>query len=203
MKYFYAKQSSALAAHILLEEAGAHYEAVEVSIADGDHRTAAFLDVNPKGRIPALQTSEGIITENPAILEYIATTHPAACLMPQDRFSQAQARSLLGYICATVHVAFAHHKRGARWVSSDAALQDLKNKAPAELHTCAAHLESTLAFSPWALPHGFSLCDPYLYLIGGWMRGVGASLYDFPKLTAHAKAMESRPAVRAALEFYG
>ena len=109
LKLYYSKGSSAIAAHILLEEVGADYDAIEVSIAKGAHRNPEFLSRNPKGRIPVLQTPDGVITENPAILEYIATTHPDAGLLPKSAFEQAQARSLAAYLCATVHVAFAHH----------------------------------------------------------------------------------------------
>ena len=90
---YYSKASSAMPAHILLEEIGAPYKAIEVPIAQGAHQKEAYLAINPKGRVPALETPQGVITENPAILEYIAATHPEAGLLPDGPYAQAQARA--------------------------------------------------------------------------------------------------------------
>ena len=200
--YFFSAGSSSLAAHILLEEAGAIYRATEVSIPKGEHRSAEFLGRNPKGRIPALQTPDGMLTENPAILEYIAAKHPKAGLLPTGAFAQAQARSLAAYLCSTVHVAFAHFKRGNRWAKEDSAIREMKKHAAANLRDCATFLENDLPLSPWALAHGYSFCDPYLFLLGGWLRTTGATLKDMPKLSAHQKAMQARPATQRVLALH-
>lgn len=199
LKLYYSKGSSAIAAHILLEEVGADYDAIEVSIAKGAHRNPEFLSRNPKGRIPVLETPDGVITENPAILEYIATTHPDAGLLPKSAFEQAQARSLAAYLCATVHVAFAHHKRGARWAETTRALSEMRSLAPKNLRECAAYLEAELALSPWALGSKYSFCDPYLFLLDGWLRATGSDLSGLPRLSAHNQTMHARPAVQTVL----
>ncbi|MEX0280029.1 MAG: glutathione S-transferase family protein [Arenibacterium sp.] len=202
LKLYYSKGSSAIAAHILLEEVGATYEAIEVSIADGAHRSPEFLARNPKGRIPVLETPDGVITENPAILEYIAATHPGAGMLPSTPFEQAQARSLAAYICATVHVAFAHHKRGARWAKSTGALDEMRLLVPKNLRECATYLEAELALSPWVSGSKFGFCDPYLFLLDGWLRATGSDLTDLPRLTEHNRAMRARPAVQQILAIH-
>lgn len=101
---YYAKGTSALAAHILLEEVGAAYQIVEIALADGAHKQEPFLHINPKARVPALETPEGVITENPAILTYVAATHPEAGMLPEGAFARAEADALNAYLCATVHV---------------------------------------------------------------------------------------------------
>src|SRR5919108_4952485 len=84
LTFFFGPQSCALASHIALEEADADYKAIKLDLAAGDQRKPEFLKVNPKGRVPALATDRGILTENPAILAFIAQTHPAKKLAPLD-----------------------------------------------------------------------------------------------------------------------
>lgn len=203
LKLYYAKGSSALAAHILLEEVGAVYETVEISIPKGEHLAPEFLARNPKGRVPVLETPDGFITENPAILEYIAATHPQAGFVPEDAYTQAQARALAAYICATAHVAFAHKQRGRRWAENDSSLLDMQQMVPANLQACAAFLEADLALAPWALGAEYCFCDPYLVLLGRWLSAVDLTLDAYPKLAQHRDALLARPATRAALKAQG
>lgn len=200
---YFSKGSSALAPHILLEEVGADFKLVEISIPKGDHLSPAFMKLNPKGRVPALQTPQGLLTENPAILEYIAATHPDANVLPQGAFPQAQARAVMSYICATAHVAFAHKARGARWADDAASIADMQNVVPRNLKDCAAFLEVDLALEPWAMGQEFSLCDPYVFLLGRWLAATNVALDQFPKLAAHHQAVLARPAAQAALTAQG
>ncbi len=77
LKLFHAPGACSLASLIALEEAGADYELIRMSTRDGDQRKAEYLAINPKGRVPVLVTDQGVLTENPAILAYVAQTHPA------------------------------------------------------------------------------------------------------------------------------
>lgn len=200
LRFYYSKNSSSLAAHILLFEVGAAFETVEVSIAEGAHLSEAFLAVNPKGRVPALGTTDGIITENPAILEYIAANHPEAGLLPVSPFAQAKARELCAYLCATAHVNFAHGFRGSRWADDEASFADMKQRVPRNMQDCAAYLETNIG--PWALGDTYSYCDPYLNQFHRWMDKAEIGYKGFPKLQAHAEAMRTRPAVQRAYELY-
>lgn len=202
LKFYYSKGSSAVAAHILLEEVGVPYAAIEVSIPDAAHKAPAFLAKSPKGRIPVLETSHGTITENPAILEYIAATYPDAHCLPQGNFAQTQARSLCAYLCATAHVAFAHLHRGSRWAQSEGALADMQAQVPKNLISCAKFLENDLAFAPWALGGAYTYCDPYLLQFTRWLDGANVAIDQFPKLSAHRQAMRDRPATAAVLNLH-
>lgn len=199
LKLFFSKGSSALAAHILLEETGAPYVAEEISIPKQQHLTPAFLEKSPKGRIPLLETSDGYISENPAILEYIAAAHPKSNLLPDGIFQQAKARALCAYLCATTHVAFAHTYRGARWVDDKDAITAMQQKVPQNLTENAHYLENQIMHGPWALGSDYSFCDPYLFLVGRWMAANDLTLDGYPKLAAHSAAMRERPATQAAL----
>ena len=116
-KFYYSPGSCALASHLALEEAGADYQAIRVDFKANEQRSPQYLQINPKGRVPALVTPEGVLTETPAILVYIAQMFPQAALAPlDDPFRFALAQSFNSYICSTVHVAHAHKGRGTRWV---------------------------------------------------------------------------------------
>lgn len=203
LKFYYSRASSAIAAHILLCEVDARFDAIEVSIPDKEHLSPAFLARNPKGRIPVLETSEGVLTENPAILEYIAALHPEAGYMPKGHFQQAQARSLCAYLCATAHVAFAHRHRGARWARNEASLQDMARQVPQNIAACANYLETHLALNPWALGADHSFCDPYLFMFAQWLSVAEVAIEDYPKLKAHRTRMRARPATQTVLALHG
>lgn len=203
LKFYFSKGSSALAAHILLEEVGANYEAIETPIAERAHKSTAFLALNPKGRLPALETPQGMLTENPAILEYIAEANPRAGCQPEGTFEKAQARELAAYLGATVHVAFAHKQRSARWADEATSIADMQAVTPRNLADCAGLLETQLALSPWALGAPYTYADPYLFLVGRWLHMVGLSLGEYPRLADHRDLMLARPATQRALKVHG
>ena len=114
-KLYTVPGTCALASHIALEEAGAPYSVEVLSFKNNQQSSAEYLKINPKGRVPALQTSHGVITETPAILAFIAQSFPKAALAPvDDPFAFAQVQALNSYICSTLHVAHAHGRRGSR-----------------------------------------------------------------------------------------
>lgn len=191
---YLAKGTSALAPHVLLEEVGAAYQVVTLSLADGEHKDPSYLAINPKARVPALVTPEGVITENPAILTYIAAAHPEAGMLPEGAFARAEADALNAYLCATMHVAFAHKFRGARWADDPNAHEAMAAKVADNLAECAALIEAHFLRGPWALGEQFTLCDAYLALVPGWLSKAGVSLEVFPKLAAHWAGLQARPA---------
>jgi glutathione S-transferase len=139
LKLFYATGTCALASHIALEEAGAEYETVRLDFRSNDQRTPEYLALNPKGRVPALVTDRGVLTETPAILVFIAQTFPGAPLAPlDDAFVLAQVQAFNSYLCSTVHVAHAHRVRGYPWVDADdaAAIVAMQKKVPQSVAEC-------------------------------------------------------------------
>lgn len=203
LKLYYSKASSALAPHILLEEVGADYRLHEVPLAKGAHKEPGYLAINPKGRVPALGTPEGIITENPAILNYVAATHPEAGMLPETPFMRAQADALNAYICATVHVAFAHKQRGARWADSEEAQKAMQAKVAENMAECAAIIDRHYIKGPWALGDRYTLCDAYLVLVSRWLGMVGVDFAPYPRLRAHRDALLERPATQAVMAVCG
>jgi len=204
LKLYYTVGSCSLASHIALEEAGASYEAQAISTKRGDQRTPEYLAINPKGRVPSLVTERGVLTETPAILAFIAQSFPDAKLAPlDDPYAFAQAQAFNSYLCSTVHVAHAHKHRGYRWADDPAALAEMTRKVPEVETACFQLIEDEMLRGPWVLGEDYSICDPYLFTLAGWLEGDGIDIAQFPKLAAHSDRMRARPAVSKVLAEQG
>jgi glutathione S-transferase len=200
LKLYYAPNTCALASHISLEEAGAAYDAVRINFADGEQRKPEYLAVNPKGRVPALATARGILTETPAILAFVAQSFPAARLAPlDDAFAFAQVQAFNSYLCSTVHVAHAHRLRGSRWADDETAIEAMKKKVPQSVGDCFDMIEREMMAGPWVMGSDYTISDPYLFTIARWLEGDGVNIRRFPKVHDHYRRMEARPAVQRAL----
>ena len=79
---YYARGTCALASHLALEYAGAEYRTVRIDFAKKEQRSLEYLRLNPKGRVPALLTERGVLTETPALLQFISQSFPEAKLAP-------------------------------------------------------------------------------------------------------------------------
>jgi glutathione S-transferase len=131
IKLYDAPRTCSLASHIALEEGGAAYSAVRINLANDEQRSPDYLAINPKGRVPALVTERGILTETPAMLAFIAQSFPQTGLAPvSDAFSFAQVQAFNSYLCSTAHVAHAHGRRGCRWADDPAAIAEMQRKVP-------------------------------------------------------------------------
>lgn len=200
LTFFYAPKTCALASHIALEEAGATYQARRVDFASGEQTKPEYLAINPKGRVPALVTDRGVITETPAILVYIAQTHRARELAPlDDPFAFAELEAFMSYLCSTVHVAHAHRVRGYRWADDPAAIEAMKRKVPESVAASFDLIERRLFRGPWAMGERYTIADPYLFTLASWLEGDGVDPALFPKVLDHRRRMAERPQVKRAL----
>ena len=186
----------ALAAH----ELGIPLNLVRVNFASGAQMQDAFLAVNPKGRVPALVTPQGVLTEVGAILDYLARLNPDADFVPRDAFEAAQMRSVLYYLASTMHVNHAHKLRGSRWADLEASFADMTAKVPETMSACCAYLEADVVQGPFVLGDAMSLADPYLFVVCTWLKGDGVDIADYPKLAAHFEAFGARASVAAMRE---
>tara|TARA_E500000178_G_scaffold127461_1_gene127258 strand:+ start:3467 stop:4081 length:615 start_codon:yes stop_codon:yes gene_type:complete len=199
---YYSRASCAYAPHILLHDAGADFTTVEIDFATGEQTSPDFLAINPKGRVPALVTPDGILTENPAILLYIAQTHPETKLAPSEPFALARAQSFNMFLASTVHVAHSHKHRGARWADDPAAQAAMTAKVTENMAMYAGMIEAHYFTGPWVLGENYSMCDAYLALITRWLGADGVDLADFPNLQAHDALMRTRPSMQAVMGLY-
>jgi glutathione S-transferase len=200
IKLFYAVNTCSLASHIALEEAGAEYSTVRVSFAADEQRGPEYLAINPKGRVPAMATDKGILTETPAMLAFIAQSFPEAGLAPlDDPFAFAQVQAFNSYLCSTVHVAHAHRMRGQRWADDRAAIAAMQRKVPQSVAACFELIEHGMLKGPWVMGEAYTICDPYLFTLAGWLEGDGVDLTRLPRVIAHRRRVSKRPAVQKAV----
>ena len=193
-----APGSCSRASHIALEEAGLDYQARFVDFAKGDQRQPDFLAINPKGRVPALVTDRGVLTEGPAILAYIAALAPQARLAPTDPFDFARMQAFNLYLASTIHVAHAHGRRAARWSDDAAAQASMAAKVSDNMRTGFELIEASLD-GDWVMGDVYSVADPYLFVFSGWLESDGVDIARFPRVADHLERMSRRPAVQRVL----
>jgi len=194
---FYAPNSCALASHIALEEARADYAPRRVDFGAAEQTKPDYLAINPKARVPALQTARGILTETPAILAFIAQSFPEAALAPlSDAFAFAQLQAFNAYLCATVHVAHAHRMRGYRWADDPAAIAAMQKKVPETVGACFELIEREMFRGPWAMGKAYTIADPLSVhdraMAGGRRRGSEADSSRPGPSQSDARAADSQ-----------
>jgi glutathione S-transferase len=202
LKLFYAANSCAMASHIALQDSGADYETVRLEFRSNDQRKPEYLAINPKGRVPALVTDRGILTETPAILAFIAQIFPQSRLAPlDDAFAFARIQAFNSYLCATVHVAHAHRVRGYRWVDADdvGAIAAMQKKVPQSVAECFDLIEREMFVGPWVMGDSYTISDPYLFTLAQWLETDGVDPARFPKVRDHRLRMSERAAVKTVL----
>jgi glutathione S-transferase len=195
LKLYYAPETCALASHIALEQAGAGYEAVRVNFSENEENSEEYLRMNPKGRVPTLVTDRGILTETPAILQFICQTYPDAGLAPlDDIFEFARMNAFNSYLCSTVHVAHAHRLRGNRWADDPLAIAAMQNKVPQAVGDAFALIEDEL-HGPWVLGERYSISDIYLFTLARWLEADGVNPEQLPRVADHRNRMLQDPLV--------
>jgi glutathione S-transferase len=147
-----------------------------------------------------------VVTENAAILPYIAQRFPKAALWPSGPREAGRAAEWIGWIASTVHIAYAHVRRPERYASDPKAIEDVVAKGKESCRDIWGQVDRKLGAGPWSIGERFSIADPYLLVFWTWGRGptLGFDMAkDFPSWTAHARRMGERPAVKRAFEREG
>lgn len=198
LKLHYYPGACSLASHIALEEAGAKYEAVAVDLAKGEHKSDEFLAINPAGEVPVLTIAGEALTQNVAILYWIARSFPDAGLLPDGELRQAQALSLMSWMAASVHAAFK-----PQWAALFAGEHDPERGAIAGLRAVSeSHLEridAMLAGKEWLFGR-FGVADALLLPFYQWAADVFRyDMSKYPHYTDHYCRLSERPAVARVL----
>ena len=201
---YYSPGSCSLAPHIALEESGLPFEPVQVDFAEAAQKKPEYLAINPKGRVPALADDGFVVTENPAILRYIARKAPGAGLWPDDLRDEARCAEWLAWCSSGVHVAYAHIRRAERYATTTEGQADVQKTGRQATRAVWEQVEARLADAQaeWLAGDRFSVADGYLFVFWNWGRAawLGYDMAaDFPAWTAHAKRLCERPAVQRVL----
>jgi len=199
MKLYYAPGACSLAPHIVAREAGLSPDLEKVDLAN---RTTAsgrsFLEVNPKGYVPALQVQDGtVMTEVSALIQYLADQAPQAGLIPAvgtpERYKVLE---WIGFISTEIHKGF-----GPLWnpTTPDAVKQATKEK----LFQRFAYLDQQLDGRSYLTGERFTVADAYLFVVVNWTNFHGLSLGDYPNLAGFMERVAARPKVQEALQAEG
>jgi len=199
LKLYYAPGACSTASHIGLEESGARYDSQALSFAKNEQKTPEYLEINPRGRVPALVIDEGAIVENTAILDYVAAKY-APQLMPKDAVQRARAISLMAWFSNNVHPAFTHIGRPERFASDIATHDNIKATGRGNFHAALKEIDGLLAGKQWILGDQFSVVDGYALVFYGWGKRIGLPMAELKNYTAWKDRMLARPAVRRVLE---
>ena len=199
MKLFFLPGACSLSPHIALREAGVAFDLVRVKRAN--KRTMEDEDlfaINPMGMVPALRLDSGeVLTEGPAIVQYIADQFPAAKLAPANgTLARYRLQETMNFLSTEVHKGFSP-------LFNPKTPDEYKAMAKEALSTRFNLLEARLAKSEWLIGDGFTVADGYLFTLLGWAPHVGIDLARWPHLVAYRARIAERPAVIAALTAEG
>jgi len=199
MKLYYSPGACSLSPHIALREAGLAFELVKKdlhsqALADGSD----FRAINPKGYVPALMLDDGqILTEGPAIVQYIADRAPEKKLAPPaGTMERVRLQEWLNYITSELHKTFSplfNKQASEDWKAAARALLDRR------IDTVAKALEGR----SFLMGDAFSVADCYLFTVLNWAHWVRIDLSRWPAVGEYLKRVAARPAVQEALKAEG
>lgn len=199
MKLYYAPGACSLASHISLHESGLPFEIDQFIPSTG--KTASgedFMQVNPKGYVPAIRLDDGgILTEGAAVLQYIADQNPASGLAPKSgTMERYRLQEWLTFIGTEIHKTFSP-------LFGKAVLPEVKTRAHDLLTRRLGYVESQLAHKPYLMGERFTVADAYMFVVVNWSDRVGFDLAQFPKIRDYLARISARHAVQAAMKAEG
>jgi glutathione S-transferase len=201
---YYAPGACSLAPHIMLEEVGAAFDTVRLSLADGDHKRPEYLALSPLGRVPTLVDDGFPITETPAILSYLGHRFAETGLLPlNDLRSLAHCEQLLSFFSSSVHVAVAQIWRAERYVEDSAAFEAVRAGGRRNLRQYFAMIETMLDDNDWLVGGRYTVADITPLIFYRWGLRMGEAMAAYPAWTRHASRIIERPAVQHAIATEG
>jgi glutathione S-transferase len=199
MKLYYSPGACSLSPHIVARELGIGLQLEKVDTRTRQTETGQdFLQVNPKGYVPALQLDNGeVLTEGAAIVQYLADRKPDAKLAPANgTFERSRLQETLGYISTELHKSYSP-------LFNPALPAEVKQERKDYLRRRYGLIEQTLAKQPYLQGDDFTVADAYLFAITSWAGHVDLDLSEFKALGEFQQRIAARPAVQAALEAEG
>jgi glutathione S-transferase len=199
MKLYYAPGACSLSPHIVAREAGIHLDLVKVDT--GTHAVKEpgdFYAINPKGYVPALQFDDAeVLTEGPAIVQYLADLKPQAGLIPAcGEMERYKIQEMLGYINSEIHKTYGPF-------FNPKTTPEVREERGDYLKKRYLLVEKQLQDRDYLFGAQFTVADAYLFTVTNWARHVKLDLSEFTNLAAFQKRVAARPAVQAAMKAEG
>lgn len=197
---FYSPGACSLASHIALEETGRPYRAVETLLSKNQHQTPEYLAINPRGRVPALAVDGKVITENTAILTWIAAAFPDAGLLPEDLIERMRCIAQMAWFSNTPHIFQRAKFRPYRFVEREDVYDDIRAKAVSSYWESMQEIDALIGDNRWMMGDAYTVVDPYALVFYGWGTSNGLPMGDLANYSRHKEQMMERPAVRTVIE---
>lgn len=197
MKLYYSPGACSQAPHILLHEIGLDHDAARVDlrtkiVEDG----RSYLQVNPKGSVPALELDNGeVLTENAVVLQYLGDRAASEVLPALGDFRRYRVLEMVNFITTEVHKSFAP-------LFNREAGEEIKRFFREQLRHKLDYVEAKIGEGPFALGDALTIADPYLFVMTRWADAM-LGLDNWPNLSAFRARMMERPSVRHVLRFEG
>lgn len=202
MKLHCLPGACSLAGHIVLEWIGQPYEAVMMS--RDSLKSPEYLARNPAGSVPMLEDEDGwVLTQNVAVLHYLAELHPQAALAGEGPRGRAEVNRWLGLVNSDLHKAFLPLFAPGYITADEGQHEALRESARRNVRTLLERIERHLAGRHWLAGERRSIADPYLYVTLRWAHTTGVDLSGLDNLAAFAARMEEDAGVRRALAAEG
>jgi glutathione S-transferase len=197
---YYSPGASSVIPHITLEEIRVPYQRKLINLAEGEHKTDAYLKINPHGEVPALCVDGNVLTENVAILTYLAKQFPDARLLPQNLLEEAQCLSTMAWFASVVHPTFAHIIRPERFASDTSAQLNMKETARETFWAHCEEINGLLAGNEWMMGAQYTVSDPYAFFFYDLGLRIKLPVRELAAYTAFSERMLQRSAVRRVRE---
>jgi glutathione S-transferase len=199
MRLFAMPGTCALAPNIVAMWGGVALDIVNLK--RGEQREPAYLAINPKGQVPALELDDGsILTEASAIMRYLAAIAPNALVRPDNPAGWGKVDEALSYFTSEVHADFGGHFAPQRFAESDAGQAEVREATYAKLRHHAVRIAASIEGQGNSYYLGTrSIADAYLFTVLRWFDGTPIALTDYPLLLAYRDRMAQDPDVQAAL----
>ena len=179
----------------MLREGGFDFALERVDLKTGVTEAGRdYKTINPLGYVPALELDDGeVLTEGPAIVQYLADLKPASGLAPANgSFARYRLQEWLNFISTELHKQFSP-------LFNPATPEPVKQAQQERLAMRFGEIVAAMGSAPWLMGDAFTVADAYLYTVLTWAAYVGVDLAPFPALQAYMQRVEARPAVRATL----
>lgn len=199
---FWSHFSASIAAHFCLEESGIRYEATLVDMSRGAHKEAAYLKINPAGKLPALKLPSGeVMTESAAICMLAADLSPGSGLAPAASDPKRGLHYMwLCYLTNTLQAAMLRYYYPDRITADAGGQEGVKALAVAEVAAIWSRIDAHLAGQgPWLLGDRFSAADAFCFMLSGWQDSCPGLHERFPAVKRLADLVAARPAIKRVL----
>jgi glutathione S-transferase len=194
-----------MSCHIALEEAGLSYTPVQIDWDKPSAELEEMKKLNPLGVVPVLITDQGkAITQNAAILEYLADAKPSAHLLAGvGTAERAETMQWVAFVSADLHKSFSPLFMVDSITANETGRKDVRAWAEKNLHAYLSHVDKSLAGKDYICGKQFTVADCYLFTVVNWCQWVQVSTTEYKNLGAYMGRISERPAVQKVLKMEG